>query len=243
VRHVQELGYDCEREFIRRIFKAWRWSWKKPAYKQIQKYTPENIERYNAYGAWILEQDLKKIKFMDEVHFVSKDCSRNSAVGPIGENVILLRNEHFAETYSASCLCSLENQEDPVFISLRKETNSQLDFLTYIVQCIQAKHLKSGDTLVLDNASIHSGSESFEALILLLQICDIRIEYLPPYSPEYNPCENIFAQVKNYLRHYRDIELPLSIEIATAFSLISHENVSKYYNNSTNIHDRSMKKQ
>jgi hypothetical protein len=67
-----ELGYDCNRDYIRAIFKEWKWSWKRPSFKQLQKYTPENMGKYAAYVAWIAMQDLTKMKFMDEVHFVSK---------------------------------------------------------------------------------------------------------------------------------------------------------------------------
>lgn len=47
-------------------------SWKKPDFKQLQKYTQDNLEKYDAYVKWIAQQDLSKLKFMDEVHFVSK---------------------------------------------------------------------------------------------------------------------------------------------------------------------------
>jgi hypothetical protein len=62
----------CKREYIREIFKQWKWSWKKPSFKQLQKYTPDNLEKYAAYVKWIPLQDLSKLKFMDEVHFVAK---------------------------------------------------------------------------------------------------------------------------------------------------------------------------
>jgi hypothetical protein len=72
VQELQQNGYDCHREFVRMIFKSWRWSWKRPSYKQLQKYTTRNLQLYDAYEAWIKQQDLSKIKFVDEVHFVSK---------------------------------------------------------------------------------------------------------------------------------------------------------------------------
>ncbi len=77
------------------IVVEWKWSWKKPAYKQLLKYTPENLRRYQDYVNWIAEQDLTKLKFMDEVHFVAegmllclnvdifKDVSLKAAIGPV----------------------------------------------------------------------------------------------------------------------------------------------------------------
>ena len=54
--------------------------------------------------------------------------------------------------------------------------------------------------LVLDNARIHHGGE-------LLELADrfgVRIEYLPPYSPDLNPIEEAFAQIKYFLRRHHD---------------------------------------
>jgi|ERR1700690_1726880 transposase len=54
--------------------------------------------------------------------------------------------------------------------------------------------------LVLDNAKIHHGDE-------LLELADrfgVRIEYLPPYSPDLNPIEEAFSKVKHFLRRHQD---------------------------------------
>ena len=48
VNKVQEKGYPVSITFIHWIFKEWRWSWKRPSFKQLQKYTPAHLERYHA---------------------------------------------------------------------------------------------------------------------------------------------------------------------------------------------------
>jgi len=83
VEELSDIGYNCSKEFVRAIFKEWRWSWKKPSNKQLQKYTQENLKRYADYVEWISEQDLRKLKFADEVHFVSNSVSRRRVLGPI----------------------------------------------------------------------------------------------------------------------------------------------------------------
>jgi hypothetical protein len=72
VSELEEIGFFVSTEFVRKIFMGWKWSFKKPAHKQLQKYTAENVKRYHDYIDWIATQDLSKLKFMDEVHFVSK---------------------------------------------------------------------------------------------------------------------------------------------------------------------------
>ena len=54
--------------------------------------------------------------------------------------------------------------------------------------------------LVLDNASIHHGEEILE----LADRFGVRIEYLPPYSPDLNPIEEAFSKIKHFLRQHQD---------------------------------------
>ena len=57
--------------------------------------------------------------------------------------------------------------------------------------------------LIMDNASIHK-SAGVRAL------CDefgVGLEFLPPYSPDYNPIEESFAELKVWTKKSRDLAL------------------------------------
>jgi transposase len=54
--------------------------------------------------------------------------------------------------------------------------------------------------LVLDNASVHHSEEILE----LVDRYGVRIEYLPPYSPDLNPIEEAFSKIKHFLRRHQD---------------------------------------
>lgn len=54
--------------------------------------------------------------------------------------------------------------------------------------------------IVLDNAKIHHN----ESLIEYLQAFGIRVEFLPPYSPDLNPIESSFSVIKSFLKRNRD---------------------------------------
>jgi transposase len=81
----------------------------------------------------------------------------------------------------------------------RTESNDQLDFLHFIVKAIDAGYLVHRDFLVCDNACIHGAAATFEVLIGILEMAGIKIMYLPAYSPELNPVELVFMQVKRIL--------------------------------------------
>ncbi len=56
--------------------------------------------------------------------------------------------------------------------------------------------LRPGDIVIADNLSAHKDRES-EALI---NARGASLEFLPPYSPDFNPIENMWSKVKTHLR-------------------------------------------
>ena len=153
------------------------------------------------------------------------DVCKRRGISPIGEPLVLIQPELFSETYTVTCMCS--NSE--IFISTRINSNTQLDFFNFIVDSINKSYLKYGDYLVIDNASIHGGLDTIEILIQFLEAEGINLIYLPTYSPELNPCELIFAQVKRYLRENRDSTVSLLFDIGVGFAIPTVENLSNYY--------------
>lgn len=59
--------------------------------------------------------------------------------------------------------------------------------------------MNDGDYVILDNASIHKGNEIYD----IAEEFGINIIYLPPYSPDLNPIEKVWAHFKNILRRIR----------------------------------------
>lgn len=56
--------------------------------------------------------------------------------------------------------------------------------------------LKPGDTVILDNLQAHKVAGVRETI----EDAGARLLYLPPYSPDFNPIEQIFAKLKALLR-------------------------------------------
>ncbi len=51
--------------------------------------------------------------------------------------------------------------------------------------------------IIMDNASIHRSKKVREVIENAGHI----LLYLPPYSPDYNPIENVFGTIKKILRY------------------------------------------
>lgn len=71
-------------------------------------------------------------------------------------------------------------------------------FRAYVEQ-ILVPTLKSGDIVVMDNL----GSHKSEEVRRLIRAAGARLFFLPPYSPDLNPIEQVFAKLKTLLRKLR----------------------------------------
>lgn len=68
-------------------------------------------------------------------------------------------------------------------------------FRAYLQQVL-CPRLVAGQTVVMDNLGAHKVSGVRE----LIEARGARLRYLPPYSPDFNPIEKCWAQLKQHLR-------------------------------------------
>ena len=68
-------------------------------------------------------------------------------------------------------------------------------FLIYVGKVLLPT-LHGGEIVVLDNLSSHKLSRVAE----LIESVGAEVWYLPPYSPDFNPIENMWSKVKQVLR-------------------------------------------
>ena len=68
-------------------------------------------------------------------------------------------------------------------------------FKAYVVKFL-ARELAPGDIVVMDNLSSHKSNAIREAI----EDTGAELLFLPPYSPDLNPIEQVFAKLKHLLR-------------------------------------------
>jgi transposase len=68
-------------------------------------------------------------------------------------------------------------------------------FTAYVEQ-ILVPSLQPGDIVVLDNLGSHKGKAARDAIAA----AGAKLRFLPPYSPDLNPIEQVFAKLKTLLR-------------------------------------------
>jgi transposase len=68
-------------------------------------------------------------------------------------------------------------------------------FIRYVEQFL-CPTLQPGDMIVMDNLAAHK----VKGVTAAIEACGAKVLYLPPYSPEFNPIEQVFAKLKALLR-------------------------------------------
>jgi transposase len=71
-------------------------------------------------------------------------------------------------------------------------------FLAYVDQVL-TPILAPGDIVIMDNLGSHKG----QAVRAAIRKAGARLIFLPPYSPDLNPIEQVFAKLKTLLRKAR----------------------------------------
>lgn len=87
-----------------------------------------------------------------------------------------------------------------------------LDAISFVGFCERflAPTLRPGDIVVLDNLSSHKTTAATRAI----EAVGAKIAFLPPYSPDLNPIENVFSKIKQLVRGIRPKTWPQIIDAA-----------------------------
>ena len=86
--------------------------------------------------------------------------------------------------------------------------------------------LRRGDIVLIDNLAPHKAPHIRQ----LIETKGARLEFLPPYSPDFNPIELCWSKVKTALRaaKARTFESLLDA-LANAFGSVSHRDIAAWF--------------
>lgn len=101
-------------------------------------------------------------------------------------------------------------------------------FRTYVEQVLLPV-LKPGDIVVMDNLGSHKAA----AVRTLIRSAGARLLFLPPYSPDLNPIEQVFAKLKHFMRKAAERTLEHTWQrIGELLSAFSPQECANYLQNS-----------
>jgi transposase len=152
---------------------------------------------------------------------------------PAGTTPIVVNNDSLVDHYAVTLMVGFHappSQREPVFLDFRNDgMNTSCDFLSFVVGAVRMGFLVSGDVLICDNAKVHTAPLMTMHLKAFLEPLNIFLLYLPTYSPELNPCELVFANVKNDIRNHRDSTKHWFNEIYDRFRAITQDELFAMY--------------
>jgi transposase len=129
--------------------------------------------------------------FLDEVG-AHTALTRLYGRAPRGQRV---RGSAPAGDWHTTTLLSAIRQDGVVGSLVYEGATDEAAFLTFLRQVL-VPALRPGDIVVMDNLSAHK----VKAVARVLRGAGLGVWYLPPYSPDFNPIEKVWAKVKALLR-------------------------------------------
>jgi transposase len=144
-----------------------------------------------AWLEWLAQADGERLAFLDETG-AKTNMTRLYARSKKGARAIdFVPHGHWNTTTLVAAI-TLEGPLAPMLLDGPMDRDA---FEAYLDQVLIAQ-LLPGTTLVMDNLSAHKSRHIEDAL----KKAGINLLYLPPYSPDFNPIEPMWAKVKNSVR-------------------------------------------
>jgi transposase len=103
------------------------------------------------------------------------------------------------------------------------------DLFTLYVRHVLAPALAKGDIVILDNLGSHKG----KAVRSAIRAKSAHLIFLPPYSPDLNPIEQVFAKLKHLMRQAQERSVEATWrKVGHLLELFSPQECSNYLKNS-----------
>jgi transposase len=129
--------------------------------------------------------------FVDESG-ANTQMTRRQGRSPVGQRLVCPVPQGHYQTTTMVAAVRLQGPQAPWLFD--GAMDGEL-FLAWVKQGL-VPGLQRGDVIILDNLSTHKVAGVREAI----EATGARLEYLPPYSPDFNPIENLWSKVKQGLK-------------------------------------------
>jgi transposase len=135
--------------------------------------------------------DLGKLVFIDET-WAATNMTRNYGRAPKGCRCVA--SAPLGNWQTTTFIAALRHHRLTAPLVVNGPMDGEL-FLAWVEQFL-CPTLQTGDIVILDNLSSHK----VEGVRPALAAVGATLLYLPPYSPDLNPIEKLFAKLKTLLR-------------------------------------------
>src|ERR1700693_6185684 len=135
--------------------------------------------------------DPARLIFIDET-WAKTNMTRRCGFAPRGRKLLAKVPQGHWRTLTFLAALRCDRIDDPCVIDGPINGES---FLAYVEQVL-VPTLKPGGIVIIDNLGSHKGKSVRRAI----RAAGAKLFFLPPYSPDLNPIEQVFAKLKTLLR-------------------------------------------
>ena len=163
----------------------------------------------------------KRRIFLDESG-VNIAMTRLYGRAPRGERVVDSVPENWGENVTMIAALGLDGVRAAMSLEGALDGSAFEVFVTDVL----VPTLREGDVVVMDNLNVHKNAEAEQAILA----AGARIEFLPPYSPDLNPIEQLWSKIKALVggAGARTLEA-LEQAISTAFAAVTSSDAEGWF--------------
>jgi transposase len=180
-----------------------------------------NERRRRIWHRIVSHLDARRLVFVDESG-ANITLARRYGRAPQGERSHGTAPRNYGQNLTLVAALSLEGLDAPMLLDGAMDSRA---FERY-VEGILVPTLHPGQLVILDNLSVHKGVSIRRAIAA----AGCRVLFLPSYSPDYNPIEQVFSTVKAHLRRVgARTQEALEAAIAQAIELVTPAHAHSYF--------------
>lgn len=186
-----EFGITASSSSIKRTLSSAGWTKKKAQ----QKAKEQNPDLRDFYFHRVSEFHSYQLVYVDESGCDKRIGFRRTGWSPLGVAPVQVAKFHRGQRYQILPAYA----QDGIYLSrvFRGSTDAVIfeDFIGQLLQhCGRWPEPKS--VLIMDNASFHHS----ERIKKMCSEAGVKLLYLPPYSPDLNPIEEFFSELKSHIK-------------------------------------------
>lgn len=176
---------------IRRALIAKGWS-KKTARQRARE---QNADLRDYYLHGLSDFQSYHLVYVDESGCDKRAGFRRTGWAPLGRTPLQVTQFHRDQRYQ---ILPAYAQDGIVLSRIFRGSTDATVFEDFIAQLLQhcGRWPEPKSVLVMDNASFHHS----ESIAQMCAEAGVKLVYLPPYSPDLNPIEEFFAELKSFIK-------------------------------------------
>jgi transposase len=169
-----------------------------------------NEEKRNKFLEEVKDIDLNSLVYIDESGIEITMC-KDRGWGKKGQALHGKKSGKYYER--TNIIAGLVGNKPIATMVFNGSCNTEL--FNKWVEHFLIKELKHGQTVVLDNAAFHRSHKTKE----LIESVGCKLIFLPPYSPDLNPIEKFWANMKRWIKDRLSQLIQLQEAITLFFAL------------------------